>query len=633
MFWGRIILCGIAGKFDFNGEVVDRTLIHNMCNTIVYRGPDAEGIHTAPYIGLGQRRLSIIDLRDDANPPLANEDQSIWVVFNGEIYNFKELRSELLEKGHIFRTATDTEVIVHLYEEYGADCLSRMRGMFAFAIWDSNKKVLFAARDRLGKKPFFYTQTNSSFVFGSEIKVITADPEISSSPNFAAIDSYLSRQYVPSPLTAFSNIFKLPPGHSLLCDCHGRVEVKRYWAPPIVKKSTDPKEVIVEELLRRLKESIRLRLISDVPLGAFLSGGIDSGVIVALMAMESSRPVKTFSIGFEDEDFNELPYARQVAERYETEHHEFIVKPSVIDILPTLVRHYNEPFADSSAIPTYYVSQMARTHVTVALSGDGGDENFGGYNHYAQTLRWERANAVPLPIRKLLFGMMGSAIDSFPYTNGAAKVSRALHMIASQLPERYLLQTSIMKDQEKQACYSPYFNSLINEADHRQLTTSLPWEKTMDSLDWMMRHDQSFYLPDCLMVKADIASMANSLELRAPFLDHEVVEFAASIPSFMKRNASGGKLILKEIAKKLLPEDVLNKRKTGFVAPLSKWLKNDLSDILKATLLDEIASRRGLFDQKFIKRMINEQISGTRDWSNRLWALMFLELWFREFID
>ncbi|MHB8453963.1 MAG: asparagine synthase (glutamine-hydrolyzing) [Acidiferrobacterales bacterium] len=630
---GYAILCGITGKFNFDGTAVDRTLIHKMCDAIIYRGPDAEGIYTAPYIGLGQRRLSIIDLNSAATAPLANEDNSIWVVFNGEIYNFAELRSSLTAHGHTFRTGTDTEVIVHLYEQYGTNCVDHMIGMFAFAIWDSKQKVLFAARDRFGKKPFYYTRTPRSFIFGSEIKALTADPEVRTSPNFAAIAAYLDRQYVPSPLTSFSNIFKLPAAHCLFCGVDGEIKIRRYWSPPAAEKISASEQEIAEELLRLLRESVRLRLVSDVPLGALLSGGVDSGAIVALMALESSKPVKTFSIGFGKNDSSELPYARQVAERYDTEHQEFNVEPSAMEVLPKLVRHFNEPFADPSAIPTYYVSEVARRHVTVALSGDGGDESFGGYSHYEQVLRWQRLDFLPWQLRKLIFGTLSNSLDNMPYSNLTARASRAFHMLASQLPGRYWTQTSVVKSQERHACFTPYFQDLVDSSGGPWIPMDFPWNESMDSLDWMMRHDQTFYLPDCLMVKADIASMANGLELRAPLLDHRLAAFASSIPSQLKRNSSGGKLILKNAVRELLPPDILNKRKTGFRPPIAKWFRHDLTDMLNATLLGDTSIRRGFFVPAFLKRMINEHVSGKRDWSTRLWSYLFLEMWFQEFID
>jgi len=626
-------MCGIAGKVDFTGALVPESAIRRMCDTIIHRGPDAAGFYTQPYIGLGERRLSIIDLSEQANPPLSNEDNSTWIVFNGEIYNFRELRSQLMEEGHTFRTKGDTEVILHLYEKYGTECLKQLRGMFAFAIWDSKKRLLFAARDRLGKKPFFYSRTPTSFIFGSAISAITVDPSVSVSPDFGALDSYLTYQYVPSPRTAFADVFKLPPAHYLLCDTKGNLRVEKYWSPPGREKTTAAEDEITAELMRLLRESVRMRLISDVPLGVFLSGGIDSGTVTAMMAAESSGPVKTFSIGFEDEGFNELPYARKVAERYATDHHEFVVKPAAADILPLLIKYYGEPFADSSAIPTYYVSKIAREQITVALSGDGGDENFSGYEHYQHTERWRKVDFVPLQVRLKVSGVMQAALGVLPYGNRTSKMIRGWHMVGSSLPERYRTELSIVKDQEKRASYTPYFRSLLNGGNGTARLQDPPWDNSMDSLNWMARHDLLHYLPDCLMVKTDVASMANSLEVRCPLLDHQLVEFAATIPSSLKRNSRGGKAILRRAIRSLLPTEVLHRRKTGFGVPLAKWLRTDLAGMLRETLLDERSAKRGLFQQGFLKRMIDEHLVQTRDWSNRLWAILFLELWFREYVD
>jgi len=627
-------MCGICGKIDFSSATVDASLVRRMCGTLVHRGPDDEGVHTGPHVGLGQRRLSIIDLRPEAAPPLSNEDGSLWVVFNGEIYNFREERVDLVAKGHLFRTAADTEVILHAYEEYGTDCLSRFRGMFAFALWDSRRKLLFAARDRFGKKPFFYAQTPSSFLFGSEIKAIAADPAVTLSPSYTAIDRYLSWQYVPSPLTAFSGIFKLPPAHFLVCTAGGSVAIERYWSPPDPVKTAAPRPEIEEEIVRLLGEAVRLRRVSDVPLGAFLSGGIDSAAVVALMAREGGRPVKTFTIGFEEESHNELPYARRVARRYGTDHHEFIVKPDAAEVIPLLVRHYNEPFADSSALPTYYVSKVTRAHVTVALSGDGGDESFSGYDRYGEILRWGRADVVPHSARRAVAACMGGLLDRMPYSNGRARARRGFRMLESRLRERYLLHMTQLKPEEKRACYTPRFRERIaREAEGDDPVTGFPWDGSDDPVDWMMRHDQSFYLPDCLMVKSDVASMASGLEVRCPFLDPPLAEFAASIPSGMKRDAGGGKRILKSAVKGLLPPEILSRPKTGFGVPLAKWFRGELSGLLRGTLLDDRAAKRGLFDRRFLEKMVGEQIDGRRDWSYRLWAFLLLELWFREFID
>jgi asparagine synthase (glutamine-hydrolysing) len=605
-----------------------------MCATLVHRGPDAEGVHAGEWVGLGQRRLAIIDLHDRAVAPLANEDGSVWVTFNGEIYNFRELREDLQARGHVFRTATDTEVIVHLYEEFGDDCVSRMRGMFAFALWDERRRRLFAARDRLGKKPFCYTRTRGAFLFGSEIKALLADPDVSPEPDYRAIDSYLTYQYVPSPRTAFKGIHKLPAGHTLVCEADGSVLVRPYWRPPLPEKLQASEAEIERELLARLDEAVRVRLVSDVPIGAFLSGGIDSSAVVALMARASDRPVKTFSVRFDGGADDETAVARLVAARYATDHHEITVAPDAAEVLPSLVWHYNEPFADSSALPTFYISEFARRHVTVALSGDGGDESFGGYDNYGLVQAWSRADRIPaLPRRALSAGMAG-LLDRLPYANGVARMSRGWSMLGGTLPDRYRLQCTILKPQEKAAAYTGTLHALIESSPPATAgPESLPWNEAVDSVDWMMWHDQHFYLPDCLMVKTDIASMANSLEVRCPLLDHPLVEFAAAIPSALKRNGRGAKMILKRVLRDLLPDEVLHKRKTGFGVPLGSWFAGPLSALLRDTLLDERTARRNLFDPSFLRRLVDEQTSGRRDWSHRLWALLFLELWFRRFVD
>ncbi len=626
-------MCGIAGKVVFNGSVVDHSLIHAMCEAILHRGPDAEGTHVGSFIGLGQRRLSVIDLSNEATPPLANEDKTIWLVFNGEIYNFEALRSDLQKKGHVFRTRTDTEVIIHLYEEYGVRSLDHLRGMFSFALWDSRRHQLFAARDRIGKKPFYYAKSASSLTFGSSISALLVDDEIPVSPDYVAIDQYLRWQYVPSPLTAFKGISKLPAAHYLICNADGELVVSRYWAPTVgdVEQDLTSRKDIKRALLDTLGDAVRLRMVSDVPLGALLSGGIDSGSVVALMAMESSRPVKTFSVGFEGDSHNELPFARSVAERYGTDHHEFLINASVVDLLPLLVRHYGEPFADSSAVPTYFVSQMARQHVTVALSGDGGDESFSGYDRYGELLQWEQLERIPLSYRSRVCGSLASMFQMLPYGRWTSRLSRGCRMAASSTAERYKIYMSVFKDEERQALYSPVFQALL--ANSTIANDVVLKNSEISPLDWMMNYDQRNYLPDCLMVKTDVASMANSLELRSPFLDHEFIQFAARIPSSLKRHGMNGKILLKEAVSDLLPYEVLNKPKTGFGVPLAQWFRNELSDMLRGTLLDERAEKRNLFNHAVVHRMVDEQIAGRRDWSNRLWALMYLELWFREFID
>ena len=627
-------MCGICGKVTFDDSLVQPDLIERMCHTLTHRGPDDLGVHTAPHVGLGQRRLAIIDLSPEAAPPLANEDQSIWVVFNGEIYNFRQLREDLVARGHAFRTSCDTEVIPHLYEEYGTDCLTHMRGMFAFALWDARRDMLFAARDRLGQKPLSYARSGRSLVFGSEIKAITADPSVTVAPDYRALDMYLTYRYVPSPMTAFEGISKLPPGHFLTCGSDGEVRVECYWRPPHVEPAEASAGQIKDELVARLRESVRMRLVSDVPLGAFLSGGIDSGTIVALMAQESGGAVKTFSIGFKEDEFNELPHARMVARRYGTDHHELIVEPHAAEVLPLLVRHYNEPFADSSALPTYYVSQMTRRDVTVALSGDGGDESFLGYGHYRRMLAWGMFDVVPAALRKAMLGSVSSLVDRLPHHNLMARISRGLAMVAGTLPQRHRLARTMIKPQEKTACTTRQFQALAAEGTpHEDRYLALEWDKRMDAGSWLMRHDQGNYLPDCLMVKTDIASMANGLEVRCPLLDHEFVEFAAGIPTRMKRDANGGKAVFRSAVADLLPPEVLTKPKTGFDVPLHKWFGGELARTLRDVLLGPRCRQRGLLDAGFVGKMIDDHQTGRRLWGKRLWTLLMLEMWFQEFID
>jgi asparagine synthase (glutamine-hydrolysing) len=630
-------MCGICGIVSFTSEDVPRGALERMCGALVHRGPDDEGIHVAGPAGLAQRRLSIIDLSAGAVAPLSNEDGTVWVTQNGEIYNFQELRAELEEKGHVFRTSTDTEVIVHLYEQHGLDCVSRLRGMFAFAIWDASKQRLMIARDRLGKKPVLYTKTPGRFIFASSIAALLENTDVSAAPNYRALDDFLAYQYVPSPETAFAGIHKLPPGHFLTCSADGGIEVRRYWRPPLAKAATSPppdSRDLEIELRERLREAVRMRMIADVPLGAFLSGGVDSSAVVALMAQASDRPVKTFSIGFEERDFDELPFARRLSQQYGTDHHEFIVRPDATSILHELVWHYGEPFADSSALPTYYLSRLTREHVTVALSGDGGDENFAGYDNYRIVAAWNQADMLPVAARRAVQAGVDGVLQRLPYHPTAARVGRASAMLASDLSERFRLQSSVLKPEEKRAAYTPRFRALLADAGRAPRgPASLPEDPEADPLDWMAWHDLQFYLPDCLMVKVDVASMANSLEVRAPLLDHEFVEFAATIPVALKRDATGGKIILKRALAGLVPAETLERPKKGFGVPLRRWFGGDLLDLVRGTLLDERARRRDLFEPGLLRQLVDDHAAGRHDWSHRLWALVWLELWFREFID
>lgn len=627
-------MCGISGKLSFNGSRITRELIKKMNDQIVHRGPDDEGIYVDKCIGLGQQRLSINDLRPEATAPITNEDGTLWLVFNGEIYNFKELRQVLESKGHFFKTSTDTEVIVHAYEEYGYRCLDYFNGMFAFALWDSRKEELFCARDRLGKKPFCYSVDQNSFIFGSEIKSIQADPTFHSRPDYSSIETYLSYGYIPAPFSAFKGVKKLQAGHFLVCNKNGQFKIERYWQPPL-QESNDVHslEEIRISLKQKLEEAVKLRMVSDVPIGALLSGGIDSTAVVALMAQQSDVPIKTFSMGFEGDEKGELPYAKLLSERYGTQHHEFIVEPNAAEVLPLLVKHYNEPFSDSSAIPTYYISKYAREHVTVALTGDGGDESFAGYTRYVELRRWYRM-AQKYAVAKPLFNFARNLLKMAPYTNSLSKINRGLLMMSGSLPDMYRLQmTSGLKPEEKDDLYTGDFKQCKALQEHSNPISSFGNEFDLDAIEYAMRHDQTFYLPDCLMVKSDIASMANSLELRAPIMDFNLVEFAAQLPIQYRCNGSVGKWIMRETFKDLLPSEILNKPKTGFSLPLGKWLREDLNEMLRDYLLDSTATNRGIFDPKKVEKMIQQHEQGVRPWQNRLWNMLVLEIWFRECVD
>lgn len=627
-------MCGICGKLNFDRTSVSSSLLRRMCDQISHRGPDDSGIYVSEAVGLGQTRLSVNDLRHDATPPLTNEDESIWLVFNGEIYNYKKLRDELIAYGHVFRTQTDTEVIIHAYEEYGHECLSHFNGMFAFALWDSARQELFCARDRFGKKPFCYTINSDHLIFGSEIKAIAADPDFTSRPDFMALDVYLSYGYIPSPMSAFVGVRKLQPGCYLVCKADGTHVTTRYWSPPFVtpKRKISSNEAKAE-LKERIRDAVRLRMVADVPLGAFLSGGIDSTGIVALMALQSMNPVKTFSIGFEDDAKSELPYARLLSERYHTEHHEFVVKPDSVDVLPKLVRHFNEPFADSSAIPTYYISKMAKSHVTVALTGDGGDEIFAGYGRYADMSRWNGYSRRCRHLRPLVRAVEWS-VDALPYGNSFARIGRGLHMLSHDMPSQYALQMSVgLKPSEKRQLYTKEFAELISLNARCSHVFDMQTKIDMDPIEYCMLHDQNYYLPDELMVKTDIASMANSLEVRSPLLDYELAEFVATLPVELKYKNGRGKWILREVFRELLPDKIFNKAKTGFSIPKAKWLRGDLSSLAHDVLLSGSASQRNIFKPTVIARMLHEHRRGTRDWGNRLWTILMLEMWFREFMD
>ncbi len=625
-------MCGICGKLALDGTTPQKDLILKMCDTLRHRGPDDEGIYIGKNIGLGHRRLSIIDL-STGHQPLSNEDDTIWIVFNGEIYNFLEIRPNLISRGHRFKTKTDTETVIHLYEEYGVDCVQHLRGMFALAIWDEKKRRLFLARDRIGKKPLCYSFTKNSFVFASELKAILEDIDINKEINLEAIHHYLTYQYVPSPLTIFTQIKKLPPGHIMVVEDGKIKRLERYWRPEYTPKTSLSEPEIIESILEILKEATRIRLISDVPLGAFLSGGIDSSATVAMMSQLMDKPVKTFSIGFPEASFNELSFARVIADRFKTEHHEEIVKPDALDILPKIVWHYNEPYADSSCIPTYYLSEMTRQNVTVALNGDGGDEIFAGYERYLAYKLTSYYEKVPKFIRDGILNTLKAFPESSLRQDFIRKAKRFTEVMAEPKERRYIRWLSIFSNEMKERIYSEEMKERMRSIDSVEMVAdSFKRSGTDDLLDTLLFVDTLNYLPEDLMVKVDIASMAHSLECRSPFLDHKLVEFAASIPSCLKLKGRKTKYILKKALAKILPEEILNRGKMGFGVPLSFWFRRELKDYTQEILLCKKADR-GYFEQKEIKNLIEEHTSGRTNHSYRIFSLLMLELWHQTFVD
>ncbi len=627
-------MCGITGFVNKNGRAADRELLEAMNLAIIHRGPDEDGFFVHKNVGLAMRRLSIIDLAS-GQQPIFNADRTKCIVFNGEIYNYQELRQGLIDRGHELFTKSDTEAVLRLYEESGPECLEHLRGMFAFAIWDDVEKSLFLARDRIGKKPLLYSrQPNGDLIFGSEFQALLKHPSISREVDYDAIDSYFTYLCVPAPQTAFKAIRKLEPGHWLRWK-NGDIETHRYWLPDFSKKIKISEEEVIEETTRIVRESTKLRMISEVPLGAFLSGGVDSSVVVALMAQESPTPVKTFSIGFEEQDFSELKYAKTVAEHVGAEYNEFIVRPNAVEVLPTLVDHYGEPYADSSAIPTYYVSKETRKHVTVALNGDGGDESFGGYERYAAMQLAEIYQRFPGSLRKIFFEAPVKALPSSELRRSRIRdVQRFIKAANLSRSERYYYWMSGIKDSMKEELYTDEFKRRENGNNPFHFIDQ--WFKQANGsgmLDSTLLADQMTYLPNDLLVKVDIASMANSLEARSPFLDHKVIEFAASLPENLKMRRFQTKYLLKKVAARLVPRSVVYRQKMGFGVPVGKWFRGEMRDFVHSVLLSERAMKRGLTEPAVVARWIDEHETAVADHTFHIWGLLMLELWFQQFID
>ncbi len=649
-------MCGICGEIDFNKGITFEP-IRRMCKVLTHRGPDDQGIvfikgnrnlevkdsseflpdENAFEVALGHRRLSIIDLSTAAHQPMCNEDATAWIVFNGEIYNFQELREGLEKKGHRFKSRSDTEVILHAYEEFGVECLNHFRGMFGFAIWDSNLRRLFMARDRLGKKPLVYFSKNGQFGFASEIKALLQIPEVERKVNNDALHHYLTYQYVPSPDTIFERIKKLPPAHYLLYDSSGKIKIERYWKLDFASNK-EPERDLSEwcHLIRsKLEESVKLRLISDVPLGAFLSGGVDSSLIVGIMAKLSGKPVKTFSIGFEEKEFDELSYARLVSNHFATEHHEFIVKPNAMEILPKLVWYYNEPFGDSSAIPTYYVANMTKDYVKVVLTGDAGDENFAGYPRYLRSKYVSWFTRLPEKVRRSLLPAFLRILSQSPWRRKTLnRLADFTEILSFHQGRNYAEQIKIFNQKEKDDVFSEDFSRQVKGTDPLDyLITKYEEVDTDDLIEKLLYLDMVTYLPEDLLVKTDIATMANSLEARVPFLDHKFMELVAGIPSHFKLKGTKTKFILKTAFKDFLPDAVYKRRKMGFGVPVSRWFRNELKDYVHDILLDPRTLKRGYFRREGIERLLNDHIALRYDHSSKIWALLFLEMWFRVFID
>src|SRR5246127_1840351 len=617
----------MAGK---RGDEINAADVHRMCQTIVHRGPDDEGIYARGPVGLGMRRLSIIDL-SGGKQPIHNEDKSIWIVFNGEIYNFPELRRELEDRGHKFYTHSDTEVIVHLYEEMGADCVKKLRGMFTIALYDERKNSLLLARDRLGKKPLHYALHQDRLLFGSEIKTILAVH-----PELAEIDSegllqYFYFGYIPDPHTAFRRIRKLPAGH-LMEFCQGEVKIRQYWDLP--EYGTHPpvsEDECLDELERRLEEAVRIRLISDVPLGALLSGGVDSSIIVALMARVTSQPVKTFSIGFEAEKFNEAEYARLVAERFGTDHHELILNPNLEETLTFLSGMLEEPFGDSSMLPTYYVSRMARQHVTVALSGDGGDELFAGYDRYLVAMERRKFDRIPNWLGRIYRDQVLRRVPSGMYGKNLAWNA------SLTARDRYLDDVSYLPVLHRERSF--FSKDFLRAAEHlpnplEQWQHYYDHAPAKDSLSRLLYLDTKTYLTADILAKVDRMSMATSLEVRVPMLDHEFVEWVAALPVEWKFRAGTRKYVLKKLAERLgIPSELLHRKKQGFQMPLVEWMRSEMKDQFLRVLLEPRTLQRGYFKPEAVRSLVDEHARGRRNRSGLLWRMLVLELWQRNFME
>jgi asparagine synthase (glutamine-hydrolysing) len=622
-------MCGIAGTLRLGSDrPVTREEVARMCAVLRHRGPDDEGVHVDGGLGIGMRRLSIIDLAT-GRQPIGNEDGTVWTVFNGEIYNFRELRRELRGRGHVFTTATDTEVIVHLYEEHGPGFVERLRGMFALAVWDAPRRRLVLARDRLGIKPLYYAETAEGLLFGSELKAVLAGG-LGRDVDRQALHDYLSLGYVPGPRTIFAAARKLPPAHLLVCE-RGQVTVRRYWAlayRPAPRWSDDE---AAERLRALLRETVRGHLMSDVPLGVFLSGGVDSSTLVALMREVGGGPIRTFSIGFDEASYDELGVAREVARRFGTEHHELVVRPDAVDLVPALVRAFDEPFADSSAVPVYCVSRLARDHVKVVLSGEGGDEVFAGYDTYTAGRLAETYRRLPAALSRRL---LPALVRRLPVSHRRVSLDyKAKRFVAGALrppADAHYAWKEIFSEDAKAALYAGGAGAFAPPV--RLYRDAFAACGAAEALTRLQHVDQAIYLPDDILVKADRMTMANSLEGRVPFVDHHVVEFAASLPARLRLRGLAKKYVLKRAMAGALPERVLRGPKRGFNVPIPVWLAGELRDLVHDVLNDKRVREAGFFDPAAVRALIDEHERRRHDRSRNLWALLVFTLWCEEYL-
>lgn len=625
-------MCGIAGIIGFNGNQIDSSVLDRMTDALAHRGPDGRGTVIDGQVGLGHRRLSILDLTTAGSQPMRSDDGLTTLIFNGEIYNFAEERTRLEAKGHRFHSRSDTEVLLKLYEEYGPACLSHLRGMFAFAVLDKKRNIVFIARDRFGKKPLYYFHEAGIFAFGSEMRALRTLPQCPTDVDFEALHHFLTMMYLPSPRTGFTGLHKLPASHSLTIDlATGEKTVERYWQLSFETDTTTSLGEWKEKIASVMEESVRLRMVADVPVGAFLSGGLDSATVVAVMSRLSSQPVKTFTIGSRDEAFNELPQAEMIAKAFGTDHHPIVLEPDIVHLLPELVQAYEEPYADPSLIPTYLVARETRTHVTVALNGDGGDENFGGYVRYPIALFSEKWRRMPGFLHALaragtnLQHLMRN--DTFSY-----RCKRFEDSIDLPFEKRFLQYLSFFTDNEKRALYAEGFGAPFLPTDEWYAErTQEARARAYDPLHQAMSMDIDTYLPDDLMPKVDRGTMAHGLEARSPLLDHTLLELTSKLPVDYQVRGRTTKWIMREIVKDWLPAEILQKKKTGFRLPLNRWFRTDLKDFVDNKILEGSDVFWQMFDRGKVEAFLRQYRESHVDYSDHVWALLWLSEWTRQY--